>query len=309
MAKRLIDIEDLVAWGASELTRKRPGKAAPRAAFDVDRADRELVGRWTRPASFPAMHPMFAAGLGKPGGARGDPPHADALRLEEALARLAVSPPPVDIDELQLCAGLGFALDAAGAMRAALANVRNLLLVQGRLAIRPFLRLEPPTATPRLAANSKPGVWRREVWVEPTFGDYRQATREVEVAAPALRKNVYPAGAYCGLDYEPDPADLLHERAEYAAWHAGLLWLAAELAGGLESRAPLPPAAAARPWLGERDGEPVRDLFGPGAEGVHSGDQAATLEAQRRAGRRRPIGGARVYGYAPATPGKREREA
>ena len=140
MRGKLLDVEDLLVWAASELARKRHGKAAARPAFDLNRADRELVGRWTRPMGIPSVQPMFSAGLGKSGGAPGSPPHADALRVEEALDRLAKLSPPCMTNAGDLVAGLGFPVDIAGALRAALANAANLLIVHGRLASRPLVR-------------------------------------------------------------------------------------------------------------------------------------------------------------------------
>ena len=309
MGKKIVDVEDLLIWAASELARKRPGRAAARPAFDLSRADRELVGRWTRPMGIPSVQPMFAVGLGKSGGAPGAPPHGDALRVGEALDRLAKLSPPCTTNRADLVAGLGFPVDIAGSLRAALANAANLLIVHGRLANRPIVRCEPPEPSAKLAPNGQPGVWRREAWVDPTFGDHAQAQRDAVVAVKAIRKDCYPGGAYGVLEWSPDPQELTNERCEYAAWRAGLEWLAAELAGELETRAALPPRAAARPWLGERDGELVRDLFAPGAEGVYAGADAASLAASRAIGRRRPIAGGRIYGRAPAKPAKGAREA
>ena len=82
MNKRLQDVEDLIVWAASELARKRPGKVVSLPVFNVSRADREIVGKWSRPMGFPPMSPMFAAGFGQAGAARGDPPHDDALIVE-----------------------------------------------------------------------------------------------------------------------------------------------------------------------------------------------------------------------------------
>jgi len=234
----------------------------------------------------------------------------EALLVGEAIERLRFAPPPCAMSEADLTFGLGFALDAAGALRTALANVANLMLVHGRLASRPPLRLEPPEPRAKLAPNGKPGAWRREVWAEPTFGDHTQAQREVEVAVSALkRRNHYPDGAFGVVEWEPRPQELVDERAEYAAWRAGLEWLAAGLAGALETRTVLPPRAAWRPWAGDVEAEPLRDLFAPGALGVHDATEAAQFEASRATGRRRPIAGGSVYGFAPGKPGRGGREA
>ena len=310
MTKKLCDVEDLVVWAAEELSRKRPGKIVTLPVFNVSRADREIVGRWNRPMGFPPMSPMFAAGFGQAGVARGDPPHEDALTVEAAIERLELTAPELSPDiEAELVDGLGFAVDVGGAVAAASRNAANLLLVHGRLASRPTLRLEPPEVSPKLAANGKPGVWLRECWDAPTFDDHGHAWRQVEVECRAKRKDLYPHGAYGVVEFTPDAQELVNERAEYAVWRAALVWLAEAVSGALESRAALPPRAAARPWMGERDGEPVRDLFGAGAERVYSGDEAATVAAERAAGRRRPRAGGSVYGWRPARPGKGMREA
>ena len=310
MAKKLVDVEDVVVWAAAELSRKRPGGAPRAPALNVSRTDRELVGKWDRPMGAPSMHPMWAGGFGQAGVARGDPPHEDALAVEAAIERLRLTKPelPAWIDA-DLVDGFGFSLDAVGALRAALANVANLVLVHGRLGSRPTLRLEPLEISAKLSANGKPGVWRRECWDEPTFDDHARASRFVEVACAATRKGVYPAGAYGVLEYAPDPQEIVNERAEYAVWRAGLEWLAAALSDALESRTALAPRAARRPWMGDRDGAAAPDLFRPGAEGVWSGDEAATLAAERAAGKRRPRGGGSVYGWRPVRPGKGAREA
>ena len=305
MAKKLLDVEDLVVWAADELSRKRPGKVVALPVFNVSRADREIVGRWNRPMGFPPMSPMFAAGFGQAGVARGDPPHEDALTVEAAIERLRLTAPELSPDvEAGLVDGLGFALDAGGALQAALRNAANLLLVHGRLGSRPSLRLEPPEVSAKLAANGKPGVWRLESWAEPTLDDHADARRVVEVACSPLRKELYPAGAYGVVEFSPSPQELVNERAEYAVWRAALVWLAAALSGALESRSALPPRAAERPWRGERDGEPVRDWFGVSAERVYGPDEAATAAAERAVGRRRPVAGGSVYGRRPVKPGK-----
>ncbi len=309
MSKKLVDVEDLVSWAAAELSRKRPDNGARRAAFDLPSSDRELVGRWTRPRTFPTISPMFSGAFGDRGGGWGEPPHADALAIEAALERLAASPLSCDLDALDLAAGFGFSLDQAGPLSAALANVANLLLVHGRLRSRPFLSFQEPQAKPRLAASGKPGVWRRECWMEPTFDDHAQASRDVEAPCVAKRKGLYPDGAFGIVDWSPYPQEIMNDRAEYSAWRAGLESLARELCDSLESRVALAPRAAVRPWLGELDGDPVRDVFGPGADRVISGKQAAQLAAERRTGRRRRIAGGGVYAWSTGKPDDGAQEA
>ncbi len=313
MGKKLVDVEDLMVWAADELSRKRPPQSQRRAPLDLGSSARELVGKWDRPMGYPTVSPMFAPGFGRGGfgAGRGEPPHPDALIVEQAIERLRLADYGVSASiETWLTYGLGFSVDTAGALRAALFGVADLLIVHGRLASRPSLHLGPPTSSPARAPNGKPGVWRRERWAEATFGENRaDSERDVEVACPPKRRDLYPTGAYCRLDWDPGAQALVNERAEYSAWRAGLAWLAEELSGRLESRAPLSPRAAMRPWAGERDGEPVRDLFGPAEKMVFGPEDAASLSAERRYGRRRPTAGGNVYAGRPMRPAKGEREA
>ncbi len=297
-----------MVWAAAELSRKRPGNVTALPTFDVARADREIVGKWTRPMGYPPMSPMFAAGLSRAGAARGDPPHADALVVEEALGRMRLGPEWEPEERAGLTHGLGFPLAWREAARASLANAQNLALVHGRLASRPSVSRDPPSCGPKLGANGKPGVWRRERWAEQGFGD-RMSERDVETPCAATRKGVYPAGAYGVLVWEPDPQAMVNERADYFAWRLALCWLASELEGALESRAALSPRAAARPWMGERDAAPVADPFAPGAMGVYGPEEAASMAAERGRGRRRPPGGGSVYAARPVKPAPGMREA
>lgn len=60
-------------------------------------------------------------------------------------------------------------------------------------------------------------------------------------------RNLYTAGAYCPLRWEPSPLSIVSSRAEYAAWHHGLTVLAGTLQ--LAKFIALPPKASATPWL------------------------------------------------------------
>lgn len=262
---------------------------------------------------FPRVSPMFS-GLHGAAGARGDPLHPDSLIVETAVGEVATVLsaaycPPLAAELLD---GLGFPdLDAQGALDAALCNVGNLLLVHGRLHTRPLIRLEASPVRGKLGNNGKPGVWRREEWAEPTWQDHApECSRMVETAVRAKRKNSYPPGAYCRLEYDPDPQMLVNERAEYAVWRAGLAALAEVLHdANLSAHAAMPPAAAFRPWMGDLDGEAIPDLFRPGAENVYAGDEARGLAAERSTARRRPVHGGAVYRGRAVKPAKSVEEA
>ena len=159
---------------------------------------------------YPRVSPMFT-GLHGAAGARGDPPHPDALIVETAIGEVAAVLPTADcrLPTADLLFALGFEnLDAQGALDAALANVRNLLLVHGRLHTRPLIRMEASPVRAKLADNGKPGVWRREEWAEPTWQDHApECSRMVETAVRAKRKNSYPPGAYCRTRIRARSAD------------------------------------------------------------------------------------------------------
>ncbi len=60
-------------------------------------------------------------------------------------------------------------------------------------------------------------------------------------------RNLYSTGAYCPLKWEPSPLSIVSSRAEYIAWHAGLVQLASTLQ--LAKFAALHPKAPQTPWI------------------------------------------------------------
>jgi hypothetical protein len=293
-AKRVIDVEDGVAWACDELTKRRD-QVRP---YDLSRHDASLVGRWTRPPGFPEISPMFRAAFASGGGsAPGDrirapraagAPDADALRIEAAIAALpealAAARAP---DELAI--DLGFALDVAGAFEAARSNVINIVRVYGALRKRPVFAVDPPIPHPVNAANGKPAVMRiAQAPYRSIDGALRR--REAEVPAQRLRSDLYVEGAYCRLDYDPDPQFVVNGRAEYLVWRLALASLAEALAGELDRFAVIAPGAPLAPWLGECEAAKPRDLMTPGAAGVYSAIERLSLDASRaNRERRRPV--------------------
>ena len=293
-AKRLMDVEDVVAWACSqELVKKRPassGRHLP--TMDLERGDGELVGRWTRPFGFPSISPMFRPGFG--GGAsrqRGGEPDPDALIVEAAI--LALPPRIVGLEPpAALAEGIGLLpIDVAGAFAAAVANIVNIVLAYGRLGKRPALGDDPPTVRPRLAANGKPGVWIMRRELEPTL-DGAGVERALEQPGKAIRKDVYAPGSFCRNRLRSGPA--AHRQRSR----------------GISGLAPGARGARGR-TLGRARGDRTHGAR-RGAHAVAQGGRrrkaAGSLQAGRRGAPRAPGGGGngrRAGDRYPATPAPR----
>ena len=228
---------------------------------------------------------MFARGYSTGSFARsgrGGEPDPDALAIEAAI--LALVGPALLTQGLEeaVVSDIGLPVDAEGALAASFANAPNLVLAHGRLGTRPDAGSAAFRVQPRLAPNGKPGVWRTERLTDPLGGE-----RDYENPVKAIRRDLYPTGAFCRIEFEPDPQLVVNDRADYCAWRLALEALAEALSGKLERISALPPAAALFPWTGERDGERPRGLFGPGADRVYSGGEAAGLAVSRARGERR----------------------
>jgi hypothetical protein len=215
-AKRLMDVEDVVAWACShELPKKRaPTSGRELPALELRRGDGELIGRWTRPSGFPSISPTFRPAFG--GGVsrqRGGEPAPDALIVETAI--LALPPTMVGLEPpAALAEGIGLPIDVAGAFAAAIANIVNLVLAYGRLGKRPARGDDSLAVQPHLAANGKPGVWIIRHELEATL-DGAGVARALEQPVKAIRKDLYAPGAFCRIDYDPDPQLVVNDRAEY----------------------------------------------------------------------------------------------
>lgn len=86
------------------------------------------------------------------------------------------------------------------------------------------------------------------------------------VVGKAEGRNRYPLGAYCPLRYEPSPVSIIQSRADYAAWHHGLVTLAERL--HLTKWTPLPPKASPTPWLFTEPAATVHDVIPNGRNSV-----------------------------------------
>ena len=119
------------------------------------------------------------------------------------------------------------------------------------------------------------------------------------VIGERLRQNYYAAGSCCPLEWLPSPLSAVMSRADYFAWHQGLVRLAETLE--LEKFTALPPKAPAAPWVendepaphvipGRDDGgeygmlplRPLRPRAGPPrrqSQDVHRQLKAANLDS------------------------------
>ena len=299
-----MDIEDVVRWACGAVAGGRgasPG--APPRAMNAPRSEASLVGRWTWPTGYPTVSPMFAGafpmGRTRVSNAPDDP---DALTVEAAIGMLSQRMTAYTAPE-ELALDIGLPIDIYGAFAAPLANVTNLVLAHGRLGNRPPIGLETPIPMPKQAPNGKPGVWQIQCSVEKTIaGD--QVERLFEAPVQGARRGIYPSGSFCIVEYEPSPQSIVNDRAEYLVWRLALGDLAELLSGRLERIAALPPAAALAPWLGDRDGDKPRDLFGPGADRVYTATQALALRARREARSRRTIAPSSGKLRRPTRPGR-----
>lgn len=90
---------------------------------------------------------------------------------------------------------------------------------------------------------------RPDWWDEQPEPQMVPTTRgaNASIVGECLRKNVYTEGSYCPLRWAPSPLSIVTARAEYAAWHAGLTWLAESIE--LRKFVALPPKAPAAPWV------------------------------------------------------------
>lgn len=253
--KRVMDVEDVLRWAFVDELPKR----------------REDDGSF-RMREYPSVCPMFA--MAQHGGrienftrepgfpaAMGEP-HPDALIVEAAVLGLSRFAEHRFEGDLGLAPDLPAGQDQQGPMARAMEQLVDIVRIRARLGARPTF-----AASPEPAAVVDPKQGRPLVFIQRTTmkadAEGRLRPHLVEERVGAEGKDRYPRGAYCAIEWD-DPKSIVIERAEYAAWWAGLDLLAHELSGKLASIAVLPPAAAQRPWAGETDAaKPKRILDNP----------------------------------------------
>lgn len=237
----------------------------------------------TRVENF-SREPGMPAALGEP--------HPDALIVEAAVLGLARYADHRFAGDLGLTTSLPPGLDDVAAMTRAMGQLVATVQVFARLGKRPtFAKSLEPSAV--VGRNGKVCVFR--VRTEMRAGrDGITRPHLIEEQVSAQGKDRYPSGAYCSIEWD-DSTDVLNERAQYAAWWAGLDLLAHELRGQLASIGVLDIAAQQRPWAGDVAIEAPRRVLDAPASRARIRDQQETFLARRildhrrrQAGHRRP---------------------
>lgn len=282
--RRLIDVEDAVAWafrselpkrGAAESNGRSPLYSLQQLGCLIDQGNRE---------------PRLPAALGDP--------HPDALAIEQAVRALARFS-GWSIDGVDLAPDVGLEVDQPKALARAVRGMSGAVVVHGRMGNRPRWGRPEFACGPDIAANGKPRVQVTVTEIhEGAFGPVAETFTE---PARATRGGRYPEGAYSPLAWRPAPQSIADERADYLAWWCALDQLARDLADRLATLAVLPPSAPAQPWAGERDAGKPPALFRP-ADPVYRPQRRAAAEAQRARGERRrvaPTSAARAPRTAP----------
>lgn len=110
-----------------------------------------------------------------------------------------------------------------------------------------------------------------------------QAERGVnaKIIGECRGKDLYTVGSYCPLRYDPSPMSVVHSRADYAAWHRGLVVLSETLV--LDKFKPLPPKAPETPWFDGVEPEQVSRVIPvvPNGRNSVSGYGTLPLKPQR----------------------------
>lgn len=195
-------------------------------------------------------------------------PHPDALILERAVAELE----PVVIDwgaslepiagplagllsvndfmrhqPRQLKAGWGKAGDRAlrgwfgpGGERPARDRPRDVMMVG---------TFNPKVLVTVHAIGASRPDWRND---DPKPGRVLSTNgKDAKVEGECRGRNLYTAGSYCPLEWDPSPVSIIQARADYVVWWEALNRLTATVE--LTRFTLLPPRAAVAPWLGDQD--------------------------------------------------------
>lgn len=237
--KKPIDIEKLLQWAMrDELPRGRP----------VDASPWELIMRY----GALGMRVDTSGPIGDYGFVPGEP-HPDAVVIGAAIDALDQEARFEVHDEVLRMFGVWapIAGDAADAILKASFDCRAIVMSKATLGSRPAWEFEAPTPYPVMVEERNArGELRSRSRVVGTDND--GDTVDIKPKRTARQRGVYDL-AMCPRSPlawgDPSMISVGHARAEYVAWHSALRTLADNLAGALDEFEPLPPSAAAEPWL------------------------------------------------------------
>lgn len=238
----VLDIEEALKWAYRD--------ELPKHGNDRDRGPGPYVSPMFRmcalggPVDNWSREPGFPAALGSP--------HPDAIIVAQAVQDLE----PADLDITGFARAYGMdpvGIDVDAIAEAVLGNLTTLVSLRARSGSRPGWQDGIETQPVRSPANGKPLVFQKVKATIEINGSSYDVERDEPVHDNKRRSGTYPVGAFAKITYDPGRVAHYTERAEYAAWHAALVFLAEKLEGVLTSLRPIRPSAPARPWLGEKD--------------------------------------------------------
>jgi hypothetical protein len=214
--KRALDIEKLLHWAYRDELSKRHTSSAE-GIWDRVKENAQRGG--VDPGHGAAQrYPHF--GL----------PHPDAEAIEKAVSAL----PDLILDWSASC-------DALVGDMGGIIGKRDILMVRSlRTAALVTMHAGMGTRPDWCAETPKPG---------PVAS--KQDPSRPALIGECRGRNLYTAGSYCPIEYDPSPLSIAVDRAEYCAWHRGLVTLATAL--DLEDHIALSPGAPEMPWRGERE--------------------------------------------------------
>lgn len=200
------DVEKLITWAYRDELSKRFTSSAE--------------GIWENIRDF-----VVDAGRGSPQRYDFGMPDPDAEDIEKAVSAL----PDVIIDW-------------EASREAVMGELAPLLVTRDVLLVRPFKTAA--LVTMHAIMGTRPD-WHEDV-PRPQFVPSAKNETRPSIVGECKGRNLYSAGSYCPLKWEPSPLSIALARLEYAVWHRGLCTLAETLE--LSRHAPLPPSASAQPW-------------------------------------------------------------
>lgn len=176
-------------------------------------------------------------------------PHLDALTIARAVKKLdpaalvrAATVPVLDED----LAGFGY--DTQEFLRDAAKSAPREVANYAALYSRPRCPGLPEPRPVRLR-NGWPAIKRTITRADQAATQKRQLN--FDEPCRASRGRQYPHGAFCPINWKPDPETVLRERARYLVWWSALRCIAMEHGAMLSELHLVTPAARQFPWLSQ----------------------------------------------------------